>query len=389
MRPVHKSTASTSYTYDPNRQVKPTASQNRQTLLANLQLIPGLIAGTSPTFGEMLEAWTRRVDDPHSSLSTLLTDQDVKTIVGIITPEYKKAALPLVQELGSYCSYCETYIPGLLEVEHVCPKSEFPLFALDWSNFLLACGPCNTSKSNEPNRKSISTNAKSIGWNHQLEDQSKIKVENDYVWPHTNPFSFQEYKPVLYYCNGNRNSGSWKTVDSIQTGLSTNADPSSGLTLISQNFTTLEVVADIPNIGHRSVEARLDPQNVASVSGKGLIDILKLNTLGTTVYDRRVMNRTTAWFAALSAVEAWQIQEQAFDPNPPPSSIFDAWLQNTVQSAANKGFFSVWIEVLNRNRRIKNAPMNRKGQAMTLAEEFLHSAAFPTAFPNTDLTQIP
>ena len=59
---------------------------------------------------------------------------------------YSKAKLPLMANLGHYCSYCEAYLPPVsMEVEHVAPKSQTgETYA--WSNFLLACKTCNTRK---------------------------------------------------------------------------------------------------------------------------------------------------------------------------------------------------------------------------------------------------
>lgn len=59
---------------------------------------------------------------------------------------YGDAAPDLVARLGRYCSYCERQIETHLAVEHVQPKSLVSGQALAWSNFLLACVNCNSSK---------------------------------------------------------------------------------------------------------------------------------------------------------------------------------------------------------------------------------------------------
>lgn len=57
------------------------------------------------------------------------------------------AALPdLEQRIGRYCSYCERYIATNLAVEHLQPKSQVPVLALAWTNFLVACVNCNSCK---------------------------------------------------------------------------------------------------------------------------------------------------------------------------------------------------------------------------------------------------
>ena len=61
---------------------------------------------------------------------------------------YRNAIEDLVNRLGPYCSYCEQRLPTGLSVEHVFPKSLYGNRALDWSNFLLACVNCNSTKGN-------------------------------------------------------------------------------------------------------------------------------------------------------------------------------------------------------------------------------------------------
>lgn len=60
--------------------------------------------------------------------------------------DYSDAKAYLVSRLGRYCSYCERSIPTNLAVEHIEPKNKNPLLETKWSNFLLACVNCNSSK---------------------------------------------------------------------------------------------------------------------------------------------------------------------------------------------------------------------------------------------------
>jgi uncharacterized protein (TIGR02646 family) len=56
-------------------------------------------------------------------------------------------ALPdLRNAIGDFCSYCERQIETHLAVEHVQPKSRKKALLTDWSNFLLGCVHCNSSK---------------------------------------------------------------------------------------------------------------------------------------------------------------------------------------------------------------------------------------------------
>lgn len=63
---------------------------------------------------------------------------------------YQDAGPDLQARLGDYCSYCERQIETNLAVEHVQPKSHVTALLTDWSNFLLACVNCNSSKGDTP-----------------------------------------------------------------------------------------------------------------------------------------------------------------------------------------------------------------------------------------------
>jgi uncharacterized protein (TIGR02646 family) len=62
--------------------------------------------------------------------------------------DYKSAQPDLVARLGPYCSFCERPVVTQLAVEHIQPKG-LPAYAHligRWSNFLLACVNCNSTK---------------------------------------------------------------------------------------------------------------------------------------------------------------------------------------------------------------------------------------------------
>ena len=62
---------------------------------------------------------------------------------------YASAQPYLVSRLGMYCSYCERRICTNLAVEHIQPKAlaDFAHLEGTWSNYLLACVNCNSTKS--------------------------------------------------------------------------------------------------------------------------------------------------------------------------------------------------------------------------------------------------
>jgi len=62
---------------------------------------------------------------------------------------YTSAKPYLISRIGSYCSYCERKIVTNLAVEHIEPKDgEYgkPQLKGCWTNFLLACVNCNSTK---------------------------------------------------------------------------------------------------------------------------------------------------------------------------------------------------------------------------------------------------
>lgn len=63
---------------------------------------------------------------------------------------YQDAGPDLQARLGDYCSYCERQIETNLAVEHIQPKSHVSRLRTSWSNFLLGCVNCNSSKGANP-----------------------------------------------------------------------------------------------------------------------------------------------------------------------------------------------------------------------------------------------
>jgi uncharacterized protein (TIGR02646 family) len=57
------------------------------------------------------------------------------------------AKLFLISRLGQYCSYCERRIATNLAVEHIQSQHLNPHLTGTWTNFLLACVNCNSTKS--------------------------------------------------------------------------------------------------------------------------------------------------------------------------------------------------------------------------------------------------
>lgn len=60
--------------------------------------------------------------------------------------QYGHARGALIENMGQYCSYCNQKLPASLAVEHVQPKDPVPHLKLEWTNFLLGCTNCNSTK---------------------------------------------------------------------------------------------------------------------------------------------------------------------------------------------------------------------------------------------------
>ena len=84
--------------------------------------------------------------------------------------DYKAAKPFLTDRLGTYCSFCERRIPTNLAVEHILPKDEDLPFAdlrNEWTNFLLSCVNCNSSKGTDI-----------IDWVYTTEERGKYHAMN-------------------------------------------------------------------------------------------------------------------------------------------------------------------------------------------------------------------
>lgn len=64
--------------------------------------------------------------------------------------DYKEWRSDLIGRLGPFCCFCNIPLKDSIQVEHVIAQDIDNSRRLDWDNMLLACGPCNRSKSNKP-----------------------------------------------------------------------------------------------------------------------------------------------------------------------------------------------------------------------------------------------
>jgi 5-methylcytosine-specific restriction endonuclease McrA len=321
MRPVNKG--------GPNSYSPPATLTFHKTAAADVSAVLGT---TSPTLEQCLrDVWlvvAKVMAKPPANFSALNKALDaIKPRVGRI---YKQAAAPLLASIGDYCSYCESRLGALAEVEHAAPKAEFPLFATEWKNFLLACGPCNISKDNHPSRADLKSWRGGVDLNHN-EDVSYDELRAKYVdWPDRNS---QSCRLTEYYLERLDSSVGWVRVPRAQAIDLTNA-------IVRTDFTAGAVFADLPTVPATQAHVRVRLESPDHKITK-LIELCKLNNSSASnpSFDRREMNRTIAWFEIVKALS--NLQSHA--ANPP---IFDALWTIVTMHARTLGFYSLWIKLL-------------------------------------------
>ncbi|MBA2116092.1 HNH endonuclease [Bremerella alba] len=342
---------------------------------ANATKIQAVLGTSTPTLDACLNLWLRVIKakkrKPLPNGFAAWNDA-AKIIQGRVEEIYKEAAEDLISELGEYCSYCESPITGLLEVEHILSKSEFPTLSTAWSNFLLACGPCNNCKGNTPTRQMV---RRWLAARITNEAQCEGEVHRRYYWPDRFPDSYQALPVDLFYDVG---SGNWQQVSLPDATSVQNR-------LVSVDIPSRTVRADLPSVPQMNVPvcARVIPRVIqASVSGvtlgvtpKGTSEIIDLCGLNTTksyrvAYDRRGLNRTRAWFSAVETLKTL-----ASSPN---QADFDRTWSLVGRTAAGIGFFSVWLRVFS---------MTTDPSGQKLDQRFVREYA--GMFAGTNTSQLP
>jgi hypothetical protein len=160
------------------------------------------------------------------------------------------------------------------------------------------------------------------------------------------------------------NNGAWTEVPAQHA-----FDPSRTCTVDLLNE---KVEADFPSWSRTKVSVQAQVVAAGLVNRpEEMIKLCKLNHTGSAPYDRRVVNRTRAWFEALAALQVLQAS---------PKSQFSLVWNLVGATARNLGFFSVWLRVLDHN-----SPKDPKG--VKLSDRFLND--FSRDFPNTNTAQVP
>lgn len=169
-----------------------------QTALTSSPLDRNALATAARDLTENLDAqieWYTSNTDPHQ-----------KRINGV----YGLARGDLITNIGQYCSYCEMPLAASLAVEHMLPKADFPIVALSWTNFLLACSVCNAYKNAKPSRETGKKAALAQGIPPPPNNAAiRTAALSTYLWPndgttYTNWQTFFRFqmKKVLYGNDG-------------------------------------------------------------------------------------------------------------------------------------------------------------------------------------------
>lgn len=251
------------------------------------------------------------------------------------TEIYKLAGVPLATAIGTYCSYCETALPGLTEVEHIASESQYPSFITTWNNFLLACSPCNTAKRARPTRVEAAEDPPPPPLNSQTstDQQFSDKISSIYHWPDLIDTTFQGFPAVLYYFR--EGGSSWQPLFLPE---SVNLDE---VRMTEWDLATREIRADL-SADLQNVHVGVfvyDTYGPAPSTEADLVGLCGLNEPGNpdSTFDRRLFNRTRTWFTALDVLRSLR-------PLRDPATFNHFW--PTVRSLVEaSGFWSVWVRV--------------------------------------------
>ncbi|GEM_PF-1408905 len=310
---------------------------------------------------------------------------------------YGTARLHLISNLGAFCSFCEMPVgDSNLAVEHMIPKDKFLIEATDYDNFLLCCPTCNSCKEEFPCTDNYSI---PIGWADTAippcpagtlplstrtlnkfpstvgsYQQLTSVLRNAYMWP-IYPGAYRNFHHEI---QSNPNSLPLTHTPAQKTTwlagfvpVTAAPDPANDritavqdgqVTAIVGGGTTAEIVrvrvsgvggtiaansvpapnpaavAGYPSAGaapnsHAMVEKR------NSTTGDGMLNLNKMD-IDWSFSDRRVVNRTKAWFAALSAFNRLNIAQGVTGA---ASAAYQLMLQEVCSTAGAMGFFSTWV----------------------------------------------
>ena len=379
------------------------------------------------------------------------------TVPGVPAPPgswygYRGAIRELEYAVGGYCSYCEAKRQDgqTLDVEHRLAKASYHTEILRWDNFLLGCTICNRIfKNDNPDRVFGITNAINAfhggaipygGGNvsppiggpggprlpyHEMRQVCDLY----HLWPSLDdggtpnaPIAANAVNPTNYSLRAVRYRmreynppgvpGNW-VPDSDAVHLSNQHLGDGPGNTIQANVwdSTLATPALRPMYVRVEVEPRALNTGNANFDGRKAtavnhtVAMVGLNAVPNAYGDRRIMQRTIAWFTAitflgllrdqLARLTAWQNSwwlTQLLVSRPDVNFTNDLW--KLAAMTAEGGYYSVWITVFKQFSQVNN--LGNNNLASTLAAWLNARAVANTPYvykgthlQNSVLNQIP
>jgi|GEM_PF-6119178 len=384
MRPVTKRTPTAQeypYPVDVSSQPLLNASLNALAMdFSNFMLAPeieDIWGSASPTALEVLNGLLLLADDAPPAAAGAVAPDAVKAVKKSLTDKlntwYIAARRPLEEQIGRFCSYCERYEGSAeLQVEHICPKSAFPLFYFAWDNFLFSCGMCNTLKGTRPTRADVGAQADEAGY--------FAAVKQTYLWPQWSNTAYRDLRPVLEH----RSAAGWRRVAFPEDPRNRMIEPHQASRTVTADAVVLGGTVLGPGLRlnfTKVVEQRV-PVRVTfeptTDEAREIVDLMHLND-DSDATDLRMFERTECWYHVMERVRDLRNQTTAAD-------FRRSWdlMMGTVKQP---GFYSVWvavIELLGRGRT-----WQVPGTATLVMDLFLEKINDQAFFPGTNTANTP
>ncbi len=261
-----------------------------------------------------------------------LIPQLIKIFSGSGAAAYGNARGALIENFGQLCDYCGLPVfDSSLAIEHTLPKAQFPGEMIAYHNFFLACPNCNSVKGSRP------TFRDGLNWliNHGNPNPTYPQLLQGTfdlsIWP-TDANAYVRFGLFLV------EYGQQQAIP-MQNAFNTN-----NTYLSSANNQVRAQVAGFQNpiLVYTSLSPLGNGDNLAR--GNNFVNLVGLNnTVPGSYSDRRVTNRTIAFFSALSAAGSLIAM---FNSDPDPNKpLFFTLFHQVAQNVRTAGFFEIWTAV--------------------------------------------
>lgn len=299
---------------------------------------------------------------------------------------YTNAAAELVNQLGPYCAYCEANLKTQIDVEHMLPKAPgatavgikqgFSSHAKSWLNFLPSCPRCNSTKQSQPSKHRITLLAVAIpGFNFTKDDGRNLAplavvagrgdtriTDREYARLYQNfyqfPLELASYQNVGFALWNQTTNAIDNTPFATQINWTINSVDEIRK-VVRVNIPGLPVAPGVPARGYRvyiddgtyGPNFLLPTQFAAINKVSQMQQICGLNATNANT-DRRVLERTEAWFMALEAVHRIQNDLAGLGglalgvaAANVYNGVYQLWRDNVILTIKEKGFISVWLKI--------------------------------------------